>query len=460
MAGVQGDQLELVAPGPADRVAVARDRPQHPAAAGDRRRPRALHAGLGRGRRQAVPRRVGPHVLGHHRLARPGGQAHRPAPGADGQLGRGRQERLGQPHGGRPAQHRPARPVLDQVDAQLLLADRGGHGRDDQGQRGRRFHLRQLLDQAAQAAELAAGGRVDLDAELQRHHVVGVDLERRHLGHHLALAEHDDAVGQVEHLVQLVGDEQDRRARPPQVAHGVEQHLGLGLAQRRRRLVEHDQPGVAVERPGHGDGLALPARQRRHRPGQVRDRDVEPGQHPPGLGVHLGPVEHDLGPLPAEEQVGDRVEVVAQRQVLPHHGHAGVGRGVGARAERPTVDPHLALVGIEDPPDALDQRRLAGTVVADQRHHLAGRHGERHAPQHLQVAEPLADRPHVEAGRGHAGALDPGPRLAAGQAAATVQVRRHGTSVPIRRRSGRLAGWMPAGCRSGFPPRPAGSGVP
>ena len=56
-----------------------------------------------------------------------------------------------------------------------------GHGRDDQRQAGRGLDVGQLLDQAAQAPELAARRRVGLDAGHERHDVVGMDLERRHV---------------------------------------------------------------------------------------------------------------------------------------------------------------------------------------------------------------------------------------------------------------------------------------
>jgi hypothetical protein len=197
------------------------------------------------------------------------------------------------------------------VDAQRLLAQGGRQCRDDQRQRGRGLHFGQLLDQAPQAPELAAGGRVDLDAELEGDHVVRVDLPRRDRRHDLPLAHDVDAVGEVEDLLQLVGHEQDGGARGPQAADQAEDGGGLRPPEGGGRLVEDQQPRVARQRPGHGDGLALPARQRGHRAGQVGDGDVEPGQHPPGLGVHLGPGQEQLVPFPAEEQVGDRVEVVA-----------------------------------------------------------------------------------------------------------------------------------------------------
>jgi len=63
-----------------------------------------------------------------------------------------------------------------------------------------------------------------------------------------------------------------------------------------------------------------------------------------------------------------------------------------------TVHVHLlpvveVLPGVDrvDPADALDQRGLAGAVVADQRGHLAGVRGEVHVTQNLYGTEALVD---------------------------------------------------------------------
>ena len=79
-----------------------------------------------------------------------------------------------------------ARPIgrelapVEQVHAQLLdcrAAD--GDGRHDERQDRRRLDVGELVDEAAQPAQLAAGRGVGLDARHERDHVVRVDLERR-----------------------------------------------------------------------------------------------------------------------------------------------------------------------------------------------------------------------------------------------------------------------------------------
>ena len=57
---------------------------------------------------------------------------------------------------------------------------------------------------------------------------------------HLAAPQDGHAVGDVEHLVELVGDEDDRRALLGQRAQDLEQVLGLLRGQHRGRLVEHE----------------------------------------------------------------------------------------------------------------------------------------------------------------------------------------------------------------------------
>ncbi len=75
--------------------------------------------------------------------------------------------------------------------------------------------------------------------------------------------------------------------------------------------------------------------------------------------------------LAAEEQVGRHVEIVAQGEVLVDRLDAEV-LGVARAADRGLlpVEQDLAGVGGERAGQDLDQGRLAGAVVAEQRHHL------------------------------------------------------------------------------------------
>ena len=98
--------------------------------------------------------------------------------------------------------------------------------------------------------------------------------------------------------------------------------------------------------------------------------------------------------LAAEEEVADDVEVVAEREILVDGGDAESRASV--RAADPTGSPLRSRSCRRrqvDAGDHLDQRRLAGAVVADQRHDLARRRprGRRRssactAPKRFEIA--------------------------------------------------------------------------
>ena len=60
------------------------------------------------------------------------------------------------------------------------------------------------------------------------------------------------------------------------------------------------------------------------------------------------------------------------------------------------VEADAAGVGRSEPGDDVEQRRLAGAVRADHRHHTAGRHREVDLVQRHQAAEPHRDSAHLE----------------------------------------------------------------
>jgi hypothetical protein len=80
------------------------------------------------------------------------------------------------------------------------------------------------------------------------------------------------------------------------------------------------------------------------------------------------------------------------------------------------------LVHRVDAGDALDQRRLAGAVVADERHHLAVAHLEVDVGQRLHGAERLGDSAELEKGVSLIGASH------------TTDERRRPRAPPRRRR--------------------------
>ncbi len=103
-------------------------------------------------------------------------------------------------------------------------------------------------------------------------------------------------------------------------------------------------------------------------------------------------VEPPAGQLVSEEEIGDDIEVLAQRQILEDGGNAELQRLAGtierdvAAAEFDRARGRLMHAGKN-----LDQGRLAGAVVADQRHDLAGLHFEIDVGQRRNRAEILGN---------------------------------------------------------------------
>ena len=143
----------------------------------------------------------------------------------------------------------------------------------------------------------------------------------------LAAASHDDGpVGDLGHVIHGVGDDDDGVALRAQAQDEVEDPARLAHAEGGGRLVEdHD---LRRERggPGDGDHLALPARHQPDDGGAVGQRDLQALERLDG-GVGHRPAAQDpqrsrqparAGVLPAGVEVGRRVEVVEQREVLVH----------------------------------------------------------------------------------------------------------------------------------------------
>ncbi len=94
--------------------------------------------------------------------------------------------------------------------------------------------------------------------------------------------------------------------------------------------------------------------------------------------------------LAPEVHVLDDVEVVAEREVLVDDLDPELGRVLRpVDRDRLAVEDDLAAVGRVDAGDALDQRRLAGAVVADEGHHLTRPHLEVDVGERMHRAEVL-----------------------------------------------------------------------
>jgi hypothetical protein len=220
------------------------------------------------------------------------------------------------------------------------------------------------------------------------------------------VAQHRHRVAQAEHLVEVVGDEQDRDALVAHRPDDAEQPLDLRRRQVGGRLVEHQHPRRRRARrqcPGERDGRAL--------------ADDEVARGLPDVEVVTQPQER----LAREALLlppGDQPQPVALVAVAHREVVAGVERrdqpevlvhepqpGVVARAGRPegqghAVDEHLrARVRLVVTGENLDQRGLAAAVLAHQRAHLAGLEIDVDIDQRTLAGEGLRESADLESGR-------------------------------------------------------------
>ena len=141
------------------------------------------------------------------------------------------------------------------------------------------------------------------------------------------VAHHGDAVGNLDHFLQLVRDEYDRLAAIDQVADGREQVLRFAGRQHGRRLVQDEDLGAAIERLEDLDALAHADRDIGDA-GVGIDRQAVFGRERFGIGYRLGKVDaHALLGLAVEDDVLRHGEGINQHEVLVHHADA-VGDGI------------------------------------------------------------------------------------------------------------------------------------
>jgi hypothetical protein len=194
----------------------------------------------------------------------------------------------------------------------------------------------------------------------------------RHSLDRLAAAQHRDAIRDLQHLVQLVADEDDRLPVRLQTPDDLEQLAGLLGGQHRGWLVEDEQVGFPVERLEDLHALLLAD-------GDVADEGARVDGEPELLGqlahapVCAALVEQDavMRLDPEDDVLGDRHDR-NEHEVLVHHPDPGLDR-LACRRERDRlpVEPDLTPVGLVQPVEDVHQRRLAGAVLAQERVHFA-----------------------------------------------------------------------------------------
>ena len=234
------------------------------------------------------------------------------------------------------------------------------------------------LVEHGEALQLQTGGHVlrlgtvDVQRHAAAHHHVRQGLLVGVLGLHiadvLALAEHRHAVGHVQHLVELVGDDDKGLAVGLHVAHDGEQLVRLLRGQHGGGLIQNEDVGAAVQHLDDLDGLLL-------RNGHVVDLhvgvDVKPVAVADFLHLFTGVGQIQLA-LQTQNDVLRGGEQVDQLEVLVDHADTEV-EGILGRCDghRLVVDVDLSLIGEVDAGEHVHQRGLAAAVFTQQGQDLA-----------------------------------------------------------------------------------------
>ena len=109
------------------------------------------------------------------------------------------------------------------------------------------------------------------------------------------------------------------------------------------------------------------------------------------------PVDHRAAVLVTDEDVLGDVEIGKQQRLLIDRGDAKSLRlGGAANRDRPAGQKHLAAIRLMDAGHDLDQRRLAGAVLAEQGVNLAGVKRERDVFERLGGVETLGDAANLQ----------------------------------------------------------------
>ncbi len=173
-------------------------------------------------------------------------------------------------------------------------------------------------------------------------------------------------------LPQLVGDEDDRRALVGELAQHLEQLVGLGRREHRRRFVEDQDVGLPVERLEDLDALLGADRKVLDQRARVDDE----------------PVLADSSRIrSAAAPVSSRPACDVSSPSMMFSATVNTGTSWKCWWTMPTprlmaspgswrwtdlaLDQDLALVGLVQPEQHLDQRALAGAVLAEQPEDLA-----------------------------------------------------------------------------------------
>src|SRR5690349_24084163 len=235
------------------------------------------------------------------------------------------------------------------------------------------------------------------------------DRRRRPLGDLLTVIEHDDALRDVHHHVHVVLDEQHGLALPMQrqdvLLHLVD-HRGIHGG---RRLVEQEQLGIGHERGGECQQLALTVRERaRGSRGAIGEADEieQPSRalrrvvlEPPYPARAKQTREQTLllMLLQKDQQIVEHAQTREDAHLLERAGDAEASDPMRRRVgDIAAAEQHAPRVGAEISRHAVEERRLARAVRADQAHELTALDREIDPIDRAHADETLAQPPNLE----------------------------------------------------------------
>ena len=248
-------------------------------------------------------------------------------------------------------------------------------------------------------SETSQPGRKSVGDAPADHHAdqaVMVDLIDRPRSDHRAVAQYGHAMADGEDFLQPVGDVDEGDALGREPPDHLEEFFELRPAERRRRLVEHDDAGIARQRGR--DLHHLPLRDAQvHEAGTRIDAEAEPVHHGEAVAVERAPIDDsEAGPGQAAEKnvLGD-CQVRRLHELLVDDGDSELDHPERRRAlDQLARDPHLAGIRQVGPGEDLHERRLAGAVLAHEAMHFARLEREVDAGQRPHARKAPCDAVH------------------------------------------------------------------
>ena len=239
------------------------------------------------------------------------------------------------------------------------------------------------------------------DVAPDHHAYDGVDIRFGDLarGDVMAVAQHGVAIAEAKNLVEPMRDKDDRQSLGLQRPHDADEIGDLGFAEGRRWFVHDDEAGLHRQRAGDLDKLLLSDRKIAHLCHWIA---LEPDALGDGLRLlrHAPPADEQLrtGFAANEHVLGDR-HVRSEGELLVDRDDAGALGVVGRRkSDRLAEQLDFARIGALRAGENLEQRRLAGAVLAQERMDLRRSHFEMDVLKRKHAGKALADAGHLENG--------------------------------------------------------------